>query len=248
MTQLGEAILIAFLKSDNEKAKCAFKPDETTWKANLQGKSSRLRVSLKDNEPTRPASKADLSSSVFHAQAHHLIPHDHLREHAVHHWLQKGDAITGDTRYDVDHRNNGVWLPYAYHLPEWIPMAQAWQDATGAKLQANGDLKHEVMRKTRRQLHQGSHSETEDYGAGDAAYHEQVSKYLDKIRNNAASHYKLSPPCPDCEPKKDGKKLPPRDNTVRHVDKASAMLLRDIRRNRIFVSEAAARHFAGQRS
>lgn len=103
MTQLRDTILIAFLKEGNEKSKCEFKPAKTAWKANLLGKSSRLRVSLRSTEPSRAepsrtASKADVSHIDFHAQAHHLIPHDHLGEYAMHNWLPAGDAISGDSR------------------------------------------------------------------------------------------------------------------------------------------------------
>lgn len=234
MTQVGEAVLVAMLSSDEKDGKCEFKPDQTDWKANLDGDAGRLGSSL-GNQPTRAAREADLSSSCWPSQAHHLIPHLTLKNHRVAQWLKDGSIIFGDTRYDVDHRNNGKWMPYASSLAEWHTAA-----SSAAHVASNRSLMFKVMQLAQIQMHQGKHSGSNNYGIGECAYKECVKKYLDKIANHAVSHYKKDPPCEDCKGKKQAGKLPPRDNMVRYVDKASDLLEQDINSCRVFVSRIAA--------
>ena len=234
MTQVGEAVLVAMLAADEKKAKCDFKPPQTKWKANLDGDADRLG-GLLGKQPKKAAKEAELSSSCWPSQAHHLIPHLTLKSHPVSKWLKAGDIIYADTRYDVDHGNNGKWMPYASSLAEWKTRANKLAD-----IKANRRLMFKVMKHAKIQLHQGKHSGSQDFGVGEMPYKECVRKYLDKINRHALSHYKKKPPCDDCKGKKQAGKYPPRDNMVRYVDKASSVLEDDIDACRIFVSRIAA--------
>lgn len=234
MTQVGEAVLVAMLAADEKDGKCEFQPDQKQWKANLDGDAATLGRNM-GNQPENATKEADLSASCWPSQAHHLIPHLTLKSHRVAQWLKEGSVLYGDTRYDVDHRNNGKWMPYASNLAEWRTAA-----ATPAQVAHNRSLMFKVMQLAQIQMHQGKHSGSNTYGIGECAYKECVKKYLDKIANHAVSHYKKQPPCEDCKGKKQADKLPPRDNMVRYVDKASALLEQDINCCRIFVSRIAA--------
>jgi hypothetical protein len=229
MTEVGEAVMVELLQEQDQE-KCDFKPDKQNWTANLDGNSTALEGYL-GNKPNANK-ESELSSDNWPSQAHHLIPHVTLKEHAVAMWLKKtGSSIMwGDTFYNVDHENNGVWLPYASALPEW--------KRYGAKRRR--ELMFKVMRLSGLQLHQGPHSGSNRYEVGEQPYKACVIKYLDKIKQNAVSHYKKKPPCKDCQSKSDNGKVPPRANTVRCVDMASELILDDIQELRIFVSRIAA--------
>lgn len=230
--QIGEgmAILIKFIDEDK---KCDYKPEDKKWTATLDGKSKTLADRL-GNKPNATC-EAELSATSWPSQAHHLIPHLTLKDHPVAKWLKEGDHLFADTYYHVDHANNGKWMPYASDLPEWITNATKKADKD-----KNRTLMFKVMKLAKIQLHQSRHSETNRYGIGEAPYKERVKQYLKKIKNNAVSHYKGEPPCDDCKGKKQADKYPPRENTVRYVDKASSCIEKDINKCRIFVSRIAA--------
>jgi len=157
-----------------------------------------------------------------------LIPHLQLKDHPVSKWLKESSFLYADTKYNVDHSNNGKWMPYASSLPEWTT-------TTDKKT-----LMFKVMRLANIQLHQSRHSSGNAYGVGEAPYKQRVAEYLDKIRSNSVSHYAGNPKCDDCDGEKQSGKYPPRNNTVRHVDKASSCIEKDIIECRIFVSRIAA--------
>jgi hypothetical protein len=226
VTEVGESVAVLVGEMD-KKEECDYKPEETKWRCNLSGNSTTLGNNL-GNKPDA-SKESELSSGSWPSQAHHLIPHKQLAAHPVSKWLKKGSILYGDTQYDVDHRNNGKWMPYASSLAEW----------RRSGVRKKRDLMFKVMRLSGIQLHQGRHSRS-PYGVGQLGYKERVDQYLDKIRNNAVSHAKGPPPCDDCSSKKDGKLLPPRDNTVRYVDRASALIEGDIDNCLIFVSRIAA--------
>lgn len=229
MTEVGEAVLVALLK-EQDLQKCDFKPDETDWTANLDGDSKALEKSL--GEKPSAGEESELSNDKWPSQAHHLIPHLTLKDHAVAKWLQQGNGsiMWGDTFYDVDHEHNGRWLPYASSLKEW-----GARDAKGRR-----ELMFKVMRLSGLQLHQGPHSGSNRYGVGEQPYKACVVKYLDKIKQSAVSHYKKQPPCADCQGNSKSGKVPPRANTVRFVDQVSQLIWGDILEQRIFVSRIAA--------
>lgn len=229
MTEVGEAVLVELL-AQQDKEKCDFKPQKETWTANLEGSSTALEGHL-GNKPTA-SRESELSPDHWPSQAHHLIPHLTLKDHMVAMWLKKikSSIMWGDTFYNVDHENNGKWLPYASALQEW--------KRYGAKRRR--DLMFKVMRLSGLQLHQGPHSGSNRYEIGEQPYKACVIKYLDKIKQNAVSHYKKKPPCKDCASNSDNGKVPPRANTVRLVDRASELIWDDIKEERIFVSRIAA--------
>lgn len=225
----GVAMLVEVMEND---IKCTYKPDEKSWTANLAGSGEKLASSL-GNKPNA-TKESELSSTKWPSQAHHLIPHLTLKKHPVADWLKSGSELGGDTKYNVDHKNNGKWMPYASCLPEWTTGAKKAND-----IAKNRELMFKVMRLAKIQMHQGKHSGSNKYEIGEAPYKERVRQYLGKIDNNAVSHYSEPNPCEDCKGKNDGKQ-PPRNNTVRYVDKASELIEKDIDCCRIFVSKIAA--------
>ena len=213
MPELGE--LVAFMVELDEKEKCNYKPETNNWRANLDGSSTRLELAL-GNKP-HANNESELSSSNWPSQAHHLIPHLTLKAHAVADCLKKDNKIYEDTKYDVDHQNNGKWMPYASSLPEW---------STGTPTQQRA-LMFKIMRLAKIQMHQGPHSGKNNYGIGIKPYKKRVIDYLDAIDNHAVSHYADAHKCKDCNSKKFANKYPPRENTVQYVDKASSLLDKD---------------------
>ncbi len=225
----GFAAIIA-LDENGQRKKCEYKPPKRDWKANLEGDSAALADNL-GNKPDAKSEKA-LTAADWPSQAHHIIPHKTLKAHDVAKLLKKGDLLYEDANYDVDHEKNGMWLPYASSLPEWKA-----RDAT-----ARRELMFKVMRLSGLQLHQGPHS-TSKYGASEAGYKQRVREYLDKIQNNAISHYAGTggmPPCPDCKNKAQAGKYPATDNARMAVDMTSKCLTSDIETRKIFVSKIAA--------
>ena len=212
-------------KFDQEK-KCEYKPTEHKWKANLDGNSTTLANKL-GNKP-HANSAQELSSTSWPSQAHHLIPHKTLKSHPVAALVKKGKTLYEDANYDVDHKKNGIWLPYASSLPEWSTL-----DARGKRR-----LMFEVMALSGLQLHQGPHSSSK-YGMGEAGYKQRVKQYLGKIQNNAISHYAGLSPCQDCKSKSQNGKYPARDEPKRYLDMASYCLKKDILNCKIFVSKIA---------
>ncbi len=226
MSELGE--LVAAMATFDKTEKCDFKPDQHKWKCNLEGKSETLGNYL-GNKP-EASSESELSKTNWPSQAHHLIPHLTLIAHAVAVWLKTDKKIYHDTKYNVDHKNNGMWMPYASSLPEW---------ASGSEPQKRA-LMFKIMGLANIQMHQGKHSGSNTYGIAIKPYKARVIDYLDKINNHAISHYAGPGACKDCNNKKFSNKYPPTENTVRYVDKASSLLEKDITACRIFVSRIAA--------
>lgn len=222
----GVATLATFVHEDQEE--CSYEPEATTWKANLDGDSKTLGRRLR-NKPDA-SRKAELSATNWPSQAHHIIPHDQLAKHGMKNWLKKGTMLWADTQYDVDHANNGMWMPFASKLPEW---------KTGSA-EERRELMLEIMRLAKLQIHQGRHSMKNAYGIGIAPYKARVASYLDKIRDATLSHYAGERPCKDCQGKAKAGRFPPRNNTVVLVDMASGHLEREIRNGSIFVSKIAA--------
>ena len=225
MTDLGESIA-KLVSSMEKKQKCQYEPPKPKWVANLSGSSDTLGSNLGSKpDATR---ESELSAHNWPSQAHHLIPHLQLADHAVADWLKKGKILYADTKYNVDHRKNGLWMPYASALREW---------KTGGSKKKR-QLMFTVMELSGMQLHQGRHSKSNTYGVGLAPYKGRVDQYLDKIDDNALSHYMGN--CNDCASKEQANKRPPRNNTVTFVDKASELLKKDIKACIIFVSRIAA--------
>ncbi|MCF6324271.1 MAG: AHH domain-containing protein [Gammaproteobacteria bacterium] len=228
--------LVALMENDK---KCEYKPEKEKWRANISGSGTKLALQLSIKQAKPVADKeSQLSSSHWPSQAHHLIPHVMLNEHKVSDWLnesKKGSKLFADTKYNVDHRNNGKWMPYASSLPEWKTGATKKADRASNKV-----LMFKVMQLAKIQMHQGRHSASNKYGIGEVPYKKRVSQYLDKIENNAASHFSGKRACEDCKGKKLDGKYPPRDNSVRYVDKASKLIEKDIKDCKIFVSRIAA--------
>lgn len=237
MTQVGElvAVLIDIMQKD---AKCEYKPDDHEWHCNLEGDGGRLRTNLAKHlgvvEPKQVTSIDDVSATAWPSQAHHLIPWQQLKGHPVTQWLAESPPkgagkMFADSGYDVDHGNNGKFMPYSSALKEWAVANAAEKTA----------LSRKVMALAAMQLHQGPHS-TKGYGVGECGYKTRVGEYLDAINNHALSHFAAPAQCADCEGKKQNGKYPPRRNIVRYLDRASTYLEVDINLMRIYVSRRAA--------
>ncbi len=230
--QIGEGIVKLEKIMENDE-KCDYKPDDKKWNANLDGDSAALAEYL-GNKPNA-SSEAELTKTAWPSQAHHLIPHLTLKRHVLSSWLKLGGELYQDTYYNVDHKNNGKWMPYASILPEWITGAVNQSDR-----EKNKQLMFKVMGLANIQLHQSRHSTDNRYSIGESGYKKRVKLYLKKIKDNAASHYAGDSPCDDCGSKKQSGKFPARKNTVEYVDKASEFIEEDINCCRIFVSRIAA--------
>lgn len=230
--QIGEGIvkLVAIMDEDT---KCQYKPKDKKWNANLNGDSGVLADYL-GNKPNAN-SEAQLTKTAWPSQAHHLIPHLTLKRHEISKWLKLGEKLYQDTYYNVDHKNNGKWMPYASKLPEWITGATRQPDK-----EKNRQLMFKIMGLANIQLHQSRHSTSNCYGTAESGYKNRVKLYLKKIKNNAVSHYAGERACSDCSGKKQSGKFPPRKNTVEYVDKASEFIEEDIDCCKIFVSRIAA--------
>lgn len=229
MPELNENIA-ALVTETEQRQKCKYEPSKEDWKCNLAGSSQTLGDNL-GNKP-HATRESELSAGKWPSQAHHLIPHLQLADHPVKDWLKSGDLIYGDTKYNVDHTNNGLWMPYASDLVEW----------KGAGTNRKRELRFKVMEVSGMQIHQGAHSRRSTYGIGLVSYKARVDQYLDKIDEAAISHYKKPVDCADCKGKKQAGKVPPRHNTVGFVDSASRLLKKDIKQCIIFVSRAAAEY------
>ena len=86
----GVAVLVKMMEKDKEN-KCDYKPDKTEWKANLNGSGEALEKRL--GKKPHAACEAQLSSSDWPSQAHHLIPHLTIKQHSVAGWLKEGEKL-----------------------------------------------------------------------------------------------------------------------------------------------------------
>ena len=214
MTQIGEPVMMGFVTETDPTINCDHKDPDTKWKCNLDGDSAALATDL-GNAPN------------WDNQTHHLVPWKQLKKHEVAKYLSaRKNYLTGDTYYNVDHKKNGYFMPYASG-------SSKWQRLSSKKKQ---EFAEQMMDVTGIQLHQGAHSNTR-YECAEQGYKEAVKIYLDMIHNSAISHYKI---CPKCISKQNGKRHPPRKQMVMYVDKASQLLHEDLKSHRIFVSHRAA--------
>ena len=235
MTQAGEAFAAALVKM--EKIECTYKEDDEKWKCVLEGDSGHLETNIKRDrsiaKPQTPATLAQVNSSVWPSQAHHLIPHQQLARHHVTQWIaKKKGKLLGDCSYSVNHGMNGKFMPYASALAEWKTASPARKDV----------ISEAVMKAAGIQLHQGKHS-YQPYNRGQAGYKTRVAEYLEKIKSHSGGHYDPKKGCEECRKKTDGK-VKPRHNTVQMLDRASKQLDSDIRKGRIAVSRRASDYVA----
>jgi hypothetical protein len=240
MTEVCEGVAVVMAKM-KEPQKCQFEPPNTNWKCKLEGSSESLTQNLTDHceiiKPATPASVAGVSSTSWPCQAHHLIPWQQLKKHPVTQWIAESPPevagrVLKDNDYSVDHGNNGKFMPYASSLAEW-------ETATTA---GKRQLVERVMSAAGIQLHQGPHS-YKSYGVGESGYKTRVKEYLDRVNANSLDHIDVSK-CPDCVPKSQNGKVPPRRNVVTFLDKVSERLEVDINLARVFVSRRAAEFVA----
>lgn len=183
----------------------------------------------------------------FNIQAHHLIPKNFLPDQKICAFLAKGYGkakdfeLHEDAPYSCDHANNGYCLPYATPLAAW-------------KKAKNDDEKlaitYKVMDKTGRQLHQGSHrtGPYEDPSAPgeEDDIHKKAPGYLDFIKSllevvflDAQGHPNA---CENCKPD-DEKKIPPREDLIRHMDQVSGITKLLVDAKYIFISKPAFLHW-----
>src|SRR4051812_44573544 len=130
MTEVGEgvAVVAAYIAEDK---KCEYDAEIPQWKCKLEGDGGRLAVNLTIHcgipKPVVPVSVNDVTYTCWPSQAHHLIPWQQLEGHQITQWLTESPPkkagvptkLLKDTPYDVDHGNNGKFMPYASDLLEW---------------------------------------------------------------------------------------------------------------------------------
>jgi hypothetical protein len=267
--EMGEPVYVAFKEAVSDDPYCDKKDSPTDWQAKINEWGTRQNCSGtvlynnmeadKDKEqgylgpPTAFVAKspgrqwrfADLSRKRFPLQAHHLIPKNYLPKHPVCTFLAKKYSkhkkyqLIADTPYDTDHANNGYCLPYATPLAEW---KKARSDAD-AKLK----LCFAVMRRTGRQLHQGSHradpyegpvEDDEEAKIHPSGYLNSIAVLLKVVQTGAQQHVEK---CEICKKSTSGGKIKiqPLAAVVRHMDQVSGIVKLLIDANREFISEPA---------
>jgi hypothetical protein len=178
--------------------------------------------------------------------SHHLVPEKFLPNHAVTAFLAKNPKkkhpefeLESDTSYDTNHALNGYFMPFASTTAQWLATSKAGeQDA----------ICFEMMRRTRRQLHQGRHSHTDYLEEVDnvetAGYKSMVDTLLKVVAKRTLVHYKA---CPVCKSEGPPYKVQPLEAVVRQMYRVSKTLQGLLHLNRIFVSRRAADYFAKYR-
>jgi A nuclease family of the HNH/ENDO VII superfamily with conserved AHH len=262
MTEFLETVAALLEARIDSKSFCNPENTDTQgWKANIhevdggKGDPAELRrhllaAGLSDpiDEPggrPRKISGAwdltDCDGTHFPYQSHHLVPKKQLSKHPVRFWLIKNSGqshdkykLAADTNYDTDHEGNGYFMPFASTTHQWQTMS--------AK---HTEVCYEMMRRTRRQLHQGGHSE-EDYLEGDeenvehAGYKRMVKQLLNVIDERTDTHVET---CDVCKSKGTPAEVQPLEAVVRHMYRVAGMLKGLLRLNKIFVSRRAADYF-----
>ncbi len=266
--ELGELVSV-YMSSKIEDPYCDQKDSPTNWQAKINEWGTKQNCSgttlYKNMKADADAGKEpdflgdeafvakpgpgkkwkleDVDAKHFPIQAHHVIPKNHLPDHAVCTFLAKKYTkhdeyqLTGDAPYDTDHTNNGYCLPYATPLAEW---KKAKDD--DEKL----ELCFKVMRKTHRQLHQGSHraqpyedvSDDEEAKIHPVGYLSAIDQLLDVVQFCAQEHVEM---CGVCKKGKSGGKvkIQPVKAVVKHMDQVSGLVKLLIDANREFISEPA---------
>jgi hypothetical protein len=210
-------------------------------------------VAFVAKNPGKAWNLRDIKKTQFPIQAHHLIPKNHLPDHPVCAFLAKDYTkhedyqLTADAPYSCDHANNGYCLPYATPLAEWKKAATLPADERDDR---KLDLCFKVMKKTGRQLHQGSHradpydgpidDDEEATIHGKYGYLEAVDLLLSVVQEGAQEHTEKCEICNKGKTRNGKTKIQPVQAVVRHVDQVSGILKLQIDGNQIFVSEPAA--------
>jgi hypothetical protein len=184
------------------------------------------------------------TAAKFPYQSHHLIPKMHLPKHAVCQFLavkagKKKWKLEKSTNYDTDSDRNGLALPFA---------SNTYQYKTAKNAVAKQKVCNEMMNVTQRQLHQGSHTNT-DYleEAGlhakeKTGYLGRVDELLNLINDEALHHYRY---CKDCKKEEsDPQKIRPLERVVEATYEVSAIIATMIVERNIFVSKRAALYVA----
>lgn len=216
--------------------------------------AERLYQNMKKAEaliPSDPPKKGDYwdldqcTPLAYPLQSHHLIPKMHLPKHKVCVWLaqKKKNAdweLEKSTNYDTDDARNGMSLPFASNTYQY----------KNAKDSAEKDqVCNTMMEKTKKQLHQGSHTYDEYDGGEEPALHENeengylgaVDQLLKVVNVAAMKHYES---CNDCK-KSTTKpiKVRPLERIVNAIHQASGLMGNIITANKKFVSKRAANYF-----
>lgn len=219
----------------------------------LHSNMKKAKVTLPENPPKAKTKKGKQSAwwdlngcnaGRFPYQSHHLIPKMHLPKHAVCQFLatkagKQKWKLEKSTNYDTDSYRNGLALPFA---------SNTYQYKTAKNAAAKQAVCNELMKVTQKQLHQGSHTNT-DYleEAGlhakeKTGYLGKVDELLNLINAQALFHYRDCKPCKK-EPS-DPQKIRPLERVVEATYEVSAIIATMIVEKNIFVSRRAALYVA----
>lgn len=253
---IGEAAGIAMVEVE-EPACNPPSTDFTGWEAvihDIKGKEGSA-ADLKSNmlaagmsapaDPDQLANGWDLfdcDQQTFPCQTHHLIPEKQLPKHPVTLWLTDSPKsscqddnyeLAKDTNYDTNGAKNGYFMPFASTTHQWN------STSSGSK---KDRICFEMMRRTKKQLHQGPHSRSSDYAEEldieTSAYKSQVDEFLTEIDRNVTAHVKnCQKGCKDNSSPK--MKVQPLLSTVKMVEQASFLLKVLTQRYHIHVSRRA---------
>lgn len=272
--EIGEDVAVPFTKLLESDLKCTPPSEDSDWQAKVNEWGTKQKCSGtalyknmdqdKDKEqgflgppkafvakppPHTKWKLADVTPEKFPVQAHHLIPKNHLPDHAVCTFLAKNYTqhekyqLTADAPYSTDHANNGYCLPYATPLEEWKSIGK---DADAEPWRLN--VCFDVMNQTRRQLHQGSHRSStygdvvpddEEAGIHEVGYLQAVDDLLTIVQEGAQKHVAKCTICNAGKQAGGKEQLLPRKETAVHVDQVSGIVKLLIDFNRTFISEPA---------
>ncbi|MGD2154638.1 MAG: AHH domain-containing protein, partial [Gemmatimonadales bacterium] len=195
--EIGEAIAVAVMttpkedcwfckeerKADDPKNDLDEDPDSKGKPENqLQNDSSKLGQAL-GHRPSWSIVVPKMTEPVgVVPAAHHLVPGNASLKKVTKllKYMKAGEKVSGDIGYDVNSRQNGVWLPGSYGVTEKSALQQKWSAYEYQDLYAV-----EAMKRARAQFHD-SHP----------TYSEKVKKTLSCIADRIIANHPVK--CPGC--------------------------------------------------
>ena len=210
--------------------------------------SMKTAKALLPSDPPKKGAYWDLDQCTplaYPLQSHHLIPKMHLPKHDVCVWLAKKLKnseweLEKSTNYDTDDARNGMSLPFASNTHQY-------------KNANNADEKDKACDKmmflTKKQLHQGQHTDDSYDDWEEPALHQKegkgylgaVDELLQVVHAAALEHYEGCDACKKSKTKP--VKIRPLERMVEAIHQASSLMGSIITSHKRFVSKRAAKYY-----
>lgn len=203
------------------------------------------KINPKPRKPNWDLEECD--PNCFPFQSHHLIPKKHLPSQKVCVWLAKNAAnshwkLIESTNYDTDDAQNGMPLPFVSTTYQWDHSKVPKKDEEKQKW-----LCYEMMWRTGKQLHQGSHT-IDDFGEEDSLHANEEPGYLGavdellKVVNGQTLNHVWF--CNDCNKSKSKPyEVRPLERVVESMHQVSKIMGSIITGFKRFVSERSAEYW-----